>query len=127
MLFAQINSRELKRKSSIAYVKPEDTTKPKKQNYSITGNSYYQSLCMRAVNQSIGRAIRHANDYATIMLVDERYVKDEKVRKLLPDWISQQIVYPEKRPGVSPLPSISFGKMMGTVSSFFHSKRKQDN
>merc|ERR1712146_153050 len=99
----------------------------KKQNYSITGNSYYQSLCMRAVNQSIGRAIRHANDYATIMLVDERYVKDEKVRKLLPDWISQQIVYPEKRPGVSRLPSISFGKMMGTVSTFFHSKRKQDN
>lgn len=39
----------------------------------VSGKSYYQNLCMRAVNQSIGRAIRHANDWAAIVLVDRRY------------------------------------------------------
>ncbi|GMH93443.1 hypothetical protein TL16_g12630 [Triparma laevis f. inornata] len=39
----------------------------------ITGSSYYFNLCMRAVNQSVGRAIRHKNDYASIWLVDESF------------------------------------------------------
>ena len=43
------------------------------------GREYYSSICMRAVNQSIGRSIRHAGDYASILLVDERY-RDEQVR-----------------------------------------------
>lgn len=42
------------------------------------GREYYSSICMRAVNQSIGRSIRHAGDYASILLVDERY-RDEQV------------------------------------------------
>lgn len=45
---------------------------------------------MKAVNQSIGRAIRHARDYATIMLVDQRYARTS-VREKLPDWIASQL------------------------------------
>lgn len=45
---------------------------------------------MRAVNQSIGRAIRHANDYATILLVDARYSR-QRIRGKLPRWIGESV------------------------------------
>ena len=34
---------------------------------------HYENLCMKAVNQSVGRAIRHRGDYAAILLLDHRY------------------------------------------------------
>ena len=37
------------------------------------GRAYYEALCMRAVNQSVGRAIRHVADFAAIVFVDGRY------------------------------------------------------
>ncbi|TPX61643.1 hypothetical protein PhCBS80983_g00940 [Powellomyces hirtus] len=50
------------------------------------GNEYYENLCMKAVNQSIGRAIRHKDDYASIVLVDHRYTQ-ARIRQKLPAWI----------------------------------------
>ena len=38
------------------------------------GKDYYENLCMRTLNQAIGRALRHKDDYACILLVDERFV-----------------------------------------------------
>jgi chromosome transmission fidelity protein 1 len=57
-------------------------------NKAISGQAYYQNLCMRAVNQSVGRAIRHANDYASILLVDLRYRTDQRVWSGLPRWLT---------------------------------------
>lgn len=54
------------------------------------GQMYYENLCMKAVNQSIGRAIRHQNDYASIILLDRRYLKTS-VQKKLPTWIGSDI------------------------------------
>ena len=45
---------------------------------------------MRAVNQSIGRAIRHAKDYATILLIDKRYAR-KQVQSKLPSWLGEHI------------------------------------
>lgn len=47
---------------------------------------FYENACMRAVNQCVGRAIRHRNDYASILLVDRRY-ESERIRGKLPGWI----------------------------------------
>ncbi|KAF1741372.1 hypothetical protein MXB_2662 [Myxobolus squamalis] len=46
----------------------------KRQFGEVTAHDYYHNLCMRTVNQSIGRAIRHSSDYAAIILLDSRYV-----------------------------------------------------
>jgi hypothetical protein len=53
----------------------------------MSARQYYENACMRAVNQSIGRSIRHAGDYATILLVDHRYMRPEITSKL-PRWIA---------------------------------------
>lgn len=37
------------------------------------GREYYEDLCMKAVNQCVGRVIRHKNDYAAIVLADARW------------------------------------------------------
>ena len=56
----------------------------------ISGQSYYHNLCMRAVNQSIGRAIRHQGDYAAILLLDQRYETDGRVWSSLPHWLKKK-------------------------------------
>lgn len=54
------------------------------------GRDFYENACMRAVNQSIGRAIRHRNDYAAIVLIDKRYNKAD-IQGKLPAWIRQSL------------------------------------
>ena len=38
------------------------------------GRQYMEDLCMKAVNQCIGRVIRHRRDWAAIVLADARWV-----------------------------------------------------
>lgn len=52
---------------------------------------FYENACMRAVNQSIGRAIRHRGDYAAIVLCDRRF-GSERIRGKLPGWIRDGMV-----------------------------------
>mmetsp|Transcript_34831 Transcript_34831/g.35384 ORF Transcript_34831/g.35384 Transcript_34831/m.35384 type:complete len:315 (+) Transcript_34831:2-946(+) len=56
---------------------------------STAAQNYYRSLCLRAVNQSVGRAIRHAKDQATIVLMDARYPVDEAIARGLPSWLTE--------------------------------------
>ncbi|KAL0940110.1 DNA repair helicase [Colletotrichum truncatum] len=75
---------------------------------------FYENACMRAVNQSIGRAIRHQGDYAAIVLVDRRY-GTERIRGKLPGWIRGGLNNDSQEKGLP--------QLMGTLSGFFRSKR----
>ncbi|XP_007892840.1 ATP-dependent DNA helicase DDX11 [Callorhinchus milii] len=101
MPFPNINSPELKER--MAYV---DKTMMKTEGRS-PGKILVENLCMKAVNQSIGRVIRHREDYASIVLLDHRYSRPSILSKL-PAWIRGRT---ESK--------ASFGSAFGAVSKFF--------
>lgn len=51
---------------------------------------FLENACMRAVNQCIGRAIRHRGDYAAILMLDRRY-GTKRIRDKLPGWIRDSL------------------------------------
>ncbi|KAI4824927.1 hypothetical protein KUCAC02_020640 [Chaenocephalus aceratus] len=53
------------------------------------GQALIENQCMKAVNQSIGRAIRHRGDYSSIVLCDRRYARPATLSKL-PEWIKER-------------------------------------
>ncbi|KAL2093534.1 hypothetical protein ACEWY4_010846 [Coilia grayii] len=50
------------------------------------GRALVENLCMKAVNQSIGGAIRHRGDYACVVLLDRRFSRPVTLQKI-PEWI----------------------------------------
>ncbi|CUS10396.1 unnamed protein product [Tuber aestivum] len=82
------------------------------------GREFYENACMRAVNQSIGRAIRHREDYAVIALIDRRY-STERIASKLPKWIQNGFVR-------GPVDKV-FGEVMAITGKFFRAKNAQRN
>nr|XP_039267118.1 ATP-dependent DNA helicase DDX11-like [Styela clava] len=103
--YPNLYSAELKEK--MAYL---DANMPRVGTKSA-GQSYYENLCMKAVNQSIGRAIRHRNDHACIVLADHRYAK-MNIKSQLPSWISDKLQVADR-----------FGIAFGAVRKFFMEKK----
>ncbi|KAF2653464.1 ATP-dependent RNA helicase-like protein chl1 [Lophiostoma macrostomum CBS 122681] len=60
------------------------------QDGKAAARDFYENTCMRAVNQCIGRAIRHRNDYAAILMLDRRY-SAPRIQAKLPRWIRSSL------------------------------------
>jgi chromosome transmission fidelity protein 1 len=75
-----------------------------------TGKTLYEAMCMKVVNQSIGRSIRHINDYASIVLLDKRY-SSQKTIEHFPSWINRSLTVAH-----------SFASVSDSLISFFQSK-----
>eukprot|EP00931_Biecheleriopsis_adriatica_P089373 TRINITY_DN6351_c0_g1_i1.p1 TRINITY_DN6351_c0_g1~~TRINITY_DN6351_c0_g1_i1.p1 ORF type:complete len:884 (-),score=190.74 TRINITY_DN6351_c0_g1_i1:49-2700(-) len=54
----------------------------------LTGREFYTARCMKAVNQCIGRSIRHAKDWAAILLLDHRYAQPA-INGSISRWLSE--------------------------------------
>ena len=76
-----------------------------------SARDFYENACMRAVNQCIGRAIRHRADYAAILLLDKRY--GGAVRAKLPGWIRESLAPPAGVHDSSKRLADFFGAMSG--------------
>ncbi|ODV96354.1 hypothetical protein PACTADRAFT_41907 [Pachysolen tannophilus NRRL Y-2460] len=74
---------------------------------------FYENICMRAVNQSIGRSIRHIGDYATIYLIDKRYSENTRISSKLSGWVRKRLVTYDIN---------DFRQVVNTTRSFFVNK-----
>ncbi|KAL2103257.1 hypothetical protein ACEWY4_000125 [Coilia grayii] len=103
----------------------------------LSGQDWYRQQASRAVNQAIGRVIRHREDYGAIFLCDQRF-KGTDARAQLPSWVRPYVkIYdsfgcvvrdaaqffrvaqklrppPEKKPAPLPLPSSLCGGGSGS-------------
>ena len=111
--YADVTNPELQEKMQAL-----DRQKYKNKN-AISGRSYYHNLCMRAVNQSIGRAIRHANDYAAVVLADVRFTSDKKVWEGLPMWLRNGQTQASN-------PNVTFGKSLFQLKTFYKKMMNQN-
>ena len=81
------------------------------------GRRYYTSLCWRAINQTVGRCIRHAGDHAVCYLFDERYAT-KSLKNTLPHWMEPSIV--KTGEGIGPA---AFGLVISQTANFFKRRR----
>lgn len=90
-----------------------DSEESRRSAAKAAGRDFYENACMRAVNQCVGRAIRHRNDYAAIVLIDKRYGRSN-IQSKLPGWIQQSL----KKDSAN-LPARA---TLGALAQFFHNK-----
>ncbi|KAA1107174.1 ATP-dependent DNA helicase chl1 [Puccinia graminis f. sp. tritici] len=100
------NSQSVELKERIKYV--ENLKGAQKD----AGKNFYANLAFKAVNQSIGRAIRHSKDWSAIILLDSRYGAPENVNRL-PDWIKAGFKTTE-----------GFGSLIKDLAQFYNQRRR---
>uniref|UniRef100_H2YDL2 ATP-dependent helicase C-terminal domain-containing protein n=1 Tax=Ciona savignyi TaxID=51511 RepID=H2YDL2_CIOSA len=57
----------------------------------LWGREWYRQQACRAVNQAIGRVIRHRYDYGAIILCDSRYAGKDQLAEL-PKWVQPHVI-----------------------------------
>uniref|UniRef100_A0A8D2CSU0 Regulator of telomere elongation helicase 1 n=1 Tax=Sciurus vulgaris TaxID=55149 RepID=A0A8D2CSU0_SCIVU len=78
----------------------------------LSGQEWYRQQASRAVNQAIGRVIRHRQDYGAVFLCDHRFAYAD-ARAQLPSWVRPYLkVYN------------SFGHVIRDVAQFFRVAQK---
>uniref|UniRef100_A0A667WJ58 Regulator of telomere elongation helicase 1 n=1 Tax=Myripristis murdjan TaxID=586833 RepID=A0A667WJ58_9TELE len=78
----------------------------------LSGQVWYKQQAFRAVNQAIGRVIRHREDYGAIFLCDERF-KNSGARDQLPSWLKPHLRQYD-----------NFGYLVRDVTQFFRVAQK---
>ncbi|XP_049633062.1 regulator of telomere elongation helicase 1 [Suncus etruscus] len=78
----------------------------------LSGYEWYRLQATRAVNQAIGRVIRHRHDYGAVFLCDHRFTYAD-IRAQLPSWVRPHVRVYE-----------SFGHVIRDVAHFFRVAQK---
>ncbi|KAL0576051.1 ATP-dependent DNA helicase chl1 [Marasmius crinis-equi] len=109
--FANLGSSELQER--MRYVKrlEEKAGTSRPVGMKDAGAELYENMCMNAVNQSIGRAIRHKGDWAALLLLDRRY-STPSISKKLPGWIGGELKVAQ-----------TFGQVVKELGTFYRDKK----
>ncbi|GJE94647.1 DNA repair helicase [Phanerochaete sordida] len=109
--FANLASPELRER--MAYVNRAQQRRggAPAQGAKDAGTELYENMCMKAVNQSIGRAIRHRGDWASLVLLDARYAAP-RIQNKLPKWIGRNVAVAE-----------TFGEAVREMGRFYRERR----
>ncbi|CAE7789979.1 CHL1 [Symbiodinium sp. CCMP2592] len=83
----------------------------------LSGREFYSAKCMKAVNQCIGRSIRHARDWAAMLLLDHRYAQKD-IAGQLSRWIRRAL-------GESAAPG-PFPEVQDQLGKFFAARREAE-
>ncbi|THD23124.1 Chromosome transmission fidelity protein 1 [Fasciola hepatica] len=105
-------------REKMAYLDRQFGNRPSYQSIS-PGRQHYEALCMRAINQAIGRAVRHAKDYAAVFLVDRRFTRPS-VQQKLPQWVVRSLRWALGSNTVK----MSASQAIGRLDEFFASAKQ---
>lgn len=89
-----------------------------RENELLSGDDWYFLEASRAVNQAIGRVIRHQNDYGAILLCDCRF-NNQRQKSQLSSWLQGHL-----RNQTS---NQTFGSVIGEISRFFRNAERTVN
>ena len=78
----------------------------------LTGSQWYSQQAHRAVNQALGRVIRHRHDYGAILLCDERFL-GRHAKESLSKWLIPHAKSFD-----------SFGQASASLTRFFRDKKE---
>ena len=84
------NPNTAEQKAKIAYITEKAIATTGASAGATAARDYADNTCMRAVNQAIGRAVRHKNDWSAILLFDGRYTQ-KRIQERLPGWIKASL------------------------------------
>ncbi|KAI4756681.1 DNA repair helicase [Aureobasidium sp. EXF-3400] len=84
------NPNTAEQKAKIAYISEKAAVSGGMAAGTTAARDFADNTCMRAVNQAIGRAVRHKNDWSAILLFDGRYTQ-KRIQERLPGWIKASL------------------------------------
>eukprot|EP00037_Helgoeca_nana_P018997 m.183767 g.183767 ORF g.183767 m.183767 type:complete len:1212 (-) comp24671_c0_seq2:55-3690(-) len=96
-------------------MKKEYNSKWSKKNALMNGDQWYETQAFRALNQGLGRCIRHRDDWGAILIVDCRFATKERYTAAISKWVRQRLVHHGK-----------FDKAMASLEEFVARRVKCD-
>ncbi|EOB12297.1 Fanconi anemia group J protein [Nosema bombycis CQ1] len=81
----------------------------------FNGRKWYETQAFRAVNQAVGRAIRHKEDWGIIIMLDSRY-QEKRIQNQLSNWVTQHLKIFE-----------SYEESLKSMNKFLEEKKSEED
>lgn len=93
-------------------LKKEYNDRNGKERKLLNGNQWYEAQAFRAMNQALGRCIRHRHDWGAVILLDHRFTQHRTISNLS-KWIRKDVKT-----------CLTFSDVLQGLTSFISARRK---